>query len=775
MKNSLLPIVIGYILILTLIGAIGYAYYNEEHTLAMMDHENESANGLRSEINWLNTQLTTLSLMGETAVEWTEDEMAGYHRQRMRIDSALCFLKDMYCPNPDQSEMDSLRSLLALKEERLCELADISRRQKALSDEMADRLPVIARQSEREDHRKPRRKGFLGLFGKKEEPSPTATTTMLYRFNHSLVAQRRLQNELLKAHADSLSRHNRLLNARVQELVRHLDGKATEKLQQREEEIAATRKESYRDIGILTTMVLLVLLAALVKIHLDIRRDARNRQRLEESIRQNRSLLEMRKKIILTISHDIRGPLNVISGSTELALGTRDKRKRDGYLNNVRYLCRHVVHLLNNLLDIYRLNEAKETPNNVPFRLDALLDRIATGAEQVINDKGLLFIHDFRNVDVTVCGDGDRISQIADNLLSNAVKFTDSGTIGISAEYDDGTLLMDVSDTGMGMTEETIERIFHPFERAGNVEHLEGFGLGLSITKGLVSLLGGTIDVISEPGNGTVFHVAVPLPPAEASLVPESPAAEPDGELRLPVNVLAVDDDPLQCGIVREMLERNSVSCTVCTTASAIVRAMREKDYDMLLSDINMPGTNGFALLELLRRSNIGNSRTIPVIAMTARDDDDSWSLLDHGFSGCIFKPFSTQELLERISAVHSRHRSAPEVDLSVLTAQVGDKAGILRTFADSTMSDIQALETAVEKNDRRAIGDIIHRIRPVWTMLRLDAELQPLRAAVKDRRTPAEDIRAMSGRVTTVMEMLVRNVNEEMEVLRHEEQDTDS
>lgn len=93
-----------------------------------------------------------------------------------------------------------------------------------------------------------------------------------------------------------------------------------------------------------------------------------NKHRLEESIRQNQSLLDMRKKIVLTISHDIRGPLNVISGSAELAIDTRDKKKRDGYLNNARYLCRHVVHLLNALLDVYRLNEAKEMPNNVLFK-----------------------------------------------------------------------------------------------------------------------------------------------------------------------------------------------------------------------------------------------------------------------------------------------------------------------------------------------------------------------------------------------------------------------
>ena len=113
----------------------------------------------------------------------------------------------------------------------------------------------------------------------------------------------------------------------------------------------------------------------------------------------------MRKNIILTISHDIRAPLNVISGSAELAVDTREKKRRNTHLNNIRIVCRHVVHLLNNLLDVYRLNEAKETRNDVPFNLNALLERIAFGFSHVINNKGILFNHDFTGTDVKLCGD----------------------------------------------------------------------------------------------------------------------------------------------------------------------------------------------------------------------------------------------------------------------------------------------------------------------------------------------------------------------------------
>lgn len=775
MDISRVPIVLGYLLILILTVTIGYAYYNEEQTLVSMETESRNTNNVRCEINRLNMHLTTLTMMGETAFEWTDMDRDRYHRQRLHIDSTLCEFSRIFIS--DAAEIDSLRILLEDKEKKLLQLAEIYRRQKALGDEMANKLPVIVSQSAKEEPKKPKRKGFLGLFGKKEEPKPSATTTMLYSFNRGLMAERRAQNESLKAHADSLSWQNRNLNVRLQNLISYLDGKAQADLRQQELEIAATREESYRDIGVLTAITLLMLFVSYVIIHRDMKRRDRNKRKLEESIRQNRSLLEMRKKIILTISHDIRGPLNVISGSAELAIDTRDKRKRDGYLNNARYLCRYVVHLLNNLLDVYRLNEAKETPNNVPFRLNVLFDRIAIGAAQIINDKGLLFKHDYRNIDVTVIGDEDRIEQIADNLLSNAVKFTQSGSVGIAASYEGGLLVMDISDTGIGMSEETIDRIFRPFERADNVEHIEGFGLGLSITKGLVTMLDGTIDVISNVGKGTTFHIAIPLELTgniESANIPE---VKPVGVLRLPHNVIVIDDDPLQHDIISEMLERNAVSCTVCATASDVVKAMRERDYDILLTDINMPGTNGFTMLELLRKSNIGNSRTIPVVAMTARDDDENRPLIQCGFSGCIFKPFSMQELLERISIIMAKSlpTGGDRIDFSPLIANVANPVVILKGLEESTYNDIAELKESAAKGDKKAISYVLHRIKPVWELLGIESRLQPLRNSVKKRSATTADIESLVADVISAMENLIENINEELETIKDEEQATDS
>ena len=144
----------------------------------------------------------------------------------------------------------------------------------------------------------------------------------------------------------------------------------------------------------------------------------------------------MRKQIILTISHDIRGPLGNISNCVELASETREKKKREGYLENIRHSCRHILNLVNNLMDVYKINETKDTHNEVPFRLNNWLDNISKEYARKAGARALLFEHRHKNVgDITVRGDADKLEQILDNLLTNAIKFTLSGTIRFHTEY----------------------------------------------------------------------------------------------------------------------------------------------------------------------------------------------------------------------------------------------------------------------------------------------------------------------------------------------------
>lgn len=635
-------IAIGYAVIVALIGGIVYTYLYEWRQMNNLEREVKEIHRLRQSVHEAYVHMLDLTMFGETILEWEKADTAVYRAKRLKVDSILCEFRN-YCSGV---RIDSLRLLMAEKEIQLFNISRLFDLQVELGEELAERVPVIAYESAREPQKKG---GFLGLF-KKRDKSRSTTTTKLYTLNRDVIRRQSEQHRQLSETADSLAHRNLNINLKLKSFITALDERVTTDLQEREQQIIATRENTQIFLGFMTAFIILMLILSYIIIMRDYAKKERGRRKLETSNRKNAELLEMRNKIIMTISHDIRGPLNGINGNAELAMDMRDKKRRNHKLKNITILCKHILHLVNNLLDVYRLDEAKETTIPVPFRLSELLERVADGVTHLTREKGLQFKHRYINTDVIVKGDKDKIERIINNLITNAVKFTSEGSVGFKASYNDGRLTMEVSDTGVGMSEEMMRRIYVPFERATNENNADGYGLGLPITKGLVTLLGGTIEVESKEGSGTLFTVTLPLPVTGES-ADEKPVMT-DTLLHLPKSVIAIDDDALQLEVIKEMLERNGVSCMICDTTRVLLEEIRNKDYDLVLTDIQMPGTNGFGVLELLRKSRIGNSRTIPVVAMTAREDGDKGALLDAGFDGCIFKPFSMNDLLQYLASI---------------------------------------------------------------------------------------------------------------------------
>ena len=426
-------------------------------------------------------------------------------------------------------------------------------------------------------------------------------------------------------------------------------------------------------------------------------------------------------------------------------------------MENIRSSCTHILHLVNNLLDVYRLNEGKDTPNPVPFRLNDLLEHIATESATLSNEKGILFDKEFKDTEATVRGDADRIEQIANNLLSNAVKFTPSGRIRFAARYGHDTLYMEVADTGIGMAEEDIGRIFHPFERAAQHLDADGFGLGLSITQSLVKLLDGSISVQSTPGKGSTFTVRLPLA-TTGEEVTDTAAIQP-AALPSDLKILAIDDDPMQLHIVKEMLERSGVSCDTCIHVRELVEKIRVADYHLILTDIQMKDTSGFDLLKLLRSARLGNSQSVPVVAMTARGDTRREAFAGAGFAGCIYKPFSMPELLHVVGVHAARPSKSPsgeaQADLSVLTADVKNSMETLDIFIRECSHDRKELARLTHENNRGEMRKTVHRLMPLWEMIGTESPLSELDAALQENDCPEERLQEAVGQVMTEMESL--------------------
>ena len=759
---------LGYTIIVALIGGIVYTYLHEWRQMNRLEREVKEIHRLRQNVHEAYVHMLDLTMFGETILEWEEADTALYRAKRMEVDSILCEFKNYY----SGERIDSLRHLMAEKEIQLFNISQLFDRQMELGEELAERVPVIAYESTQEPPKK--KGGFLGLFKKKEKTPPQSTTsTKLYTLNRDVIRKQSEQSRRLSETADSLAQRNLNINLKLKNFITVLDERVTADLQEREEQIIKTRERTKVWLGGITAFIFLALLLSYIVIMRDYGRKERGRRKLEASNRKNAELLEMRNKIILTISHDIRGPLNNIIGYTELAMDTREKKKRNLQLKKVLGRSKHILHLVNNLLDVYRLNQAKETMHPVPFRISDLLNRVVDGATQPINDKGLLFEHEFAGADVVVKGDVDRIEQIINNLIANAVKFTSAGHIGFNVTYMDGTFTMKVSDTGMGMTEDMMKRIYLPFERAASAENSDGYGLGLPIAHGIVTMLGGTINVESELNKGTTFTVTLPLPVTNEPIEEESVSFE--ASLHLPKNVIAIDDDMLQLELVKEMLERNGVSCTICSKVDKLTEELRKKNYDLLLSDIQMPNTDGFKLLALLRKSRIGNSKEIPVVAMTARSEGERDALLDAGFDGCIFKPFSMNELLKVIASVFKGREPGSETDFSVMLANVSDKKKILRTMIESCEKDIVDLKIAMTAENRESMRSIAHRMFPMWEMLSMEEILLAYRNVLKDPDCDTQTVLNHTNHIITHIEHLIEDAGNEIERIADEEKNIDS
>lgn len=766
-------IFIGYFLLMAIIGSMVAIVLHERSRVQKIENESIAIFQTQYNINTAHRYVTTLVTYGESVMVWNDEDSMTYRERRVRTDSMLQTLR-IQCKDFIQPEqIDSLRTLLAAKEDHLFQIMEAIREQKKTDSLLFHQKPTVTTQTTTRTVTR-KKKGIAGFFGGKETVQMPVVTTRQTVPDKELISLLNKRKRDIETYTDSLRSCNGELNRKLRLLITSLDEQTWNAFRSKEERLKASYEHSTFVItGLIIFSIILLFISYLV-IQRDIKVKAKNRKHLEETIEQNIALLEMRKNIILTISHDIRAPLNVISGSAELAVDTREKKRRNTHLNNIRIVCRHVVHLLNNLLDVYRLNEAKETRNDVPFNLNALLERIAFGFSHVINNKGILFNHDFTGTDVKLCGDVDRIEQILDNLLSNAVKFTETGTISLNARYNEGELVLEIKDTGIGMSEDALSRIFRPFERLGSVRNAEGFGLGLPITKGLVNLLGGTIDVTSGIDQGSTFRVILPLKTTDETV--ESESLIIPHPAHLPRNVLVIDDDTMLLNVIKEMLERNGMNCTTYVTSKEVVKAMRGKDYDLLLSDIQMPGTNGFDLLTLLRNSNIGNSRTIPIVAMTARGDRDKDAFLNAGFTDYIYKPFSSSELLGLLSRMKTdRREKKPEVDFSLVLSEVNDKHKALLSLISQSEKDREELDAAMKNGDRQKLREITHRMQPMWEFLRMADPLLAYRTLLKDSETSDKELNEYTRQIIDSTAMLIKAAEAEIKRLTNETEDTDS
>ncbi|MDN0065049.1 hybrid sensor histidine kinase/response regulator [Bacteroides gallinaceum] len=752
-----------YIIITAIVLFLTVVMVNERFRFRRFEGVINETNYARENIHKAHLYITRLATLGESVIAWDESDYNRYHYQRLKTDSILLEIKSGCGNFLRPVQIDSLRVLLETKETHLFRIMKAVQSWVESDSLLANELPALATQTVRIKTITQKKKGIAGLFGKKETVQVPYITNEIQNFNKRLTSARDLRNNQMEIYVDSLRLQNRLLNHKLYDFVSSLDNQIQQSFTEQYQEITETRWKSFRLFAIVISIVIVLFVISFFIILSDLRKEEKIKVKLQQSVQENEDLLEMRKRIILTVSHDIRGPLGNIHNCADLASQTREKKKREPYLEDIRHSCHHILHLVNDLMDAYRINEAGDLRNDTPFYLDRFLQRISDEFSRKAVAKALYLQSEHQNSSFVVKGDADKLEQVLANLLTNAIKFTPSGTISFYSKYLEGKLHIEIRDTGIGMDEETQKRIFVPFERAAQNVNSEGFGLGLFLTKGLVKVLNGIITVESAPGKGSIFRLEIPLP--ETDELVEEDKTDSDSITILPKNVLVVDDDPILLKIAEDMLGRKGVSCTTCMNFQEVVAALGKSDYDMVLTDVQMPDTDGFALLRLLRNSGIGNSRTIPVAVMTARGDGNSGIYEKEGFAGCIHKPFNIHALLTFLSTIMSQIKVSQtgDFDFSCLLDSTDDYEHMMSLVIMESRKEIEELKTAIKTTNRESMRKTIHRMMPVWEILGKEHMLHDFQERLRDMNTSDETICEQGIQIIEWIEKLIKEAENEL------------
>ena len=392
----------------------------------------------------------------------------------------------------------------------------------------------------------------------------------------------------------------------------------------------------------------------------------------EEAFQVAQEANRSKSSFLANMSHDIRTPMNAIIGMTSLIrYDAGDKGKVIEYADKIDISSQHLLGIINNVLDMSKIEAGKTVFKYSDFSIVDFIQELDTIFHSQIYEKQQTFTITKENIrHEWVSGDRVHLMQIFSNLLSNAIKYTQEGgeIQFLVEEYETKSRAYAryrflVSDNGIGMSADFKNTIFDAFtrEESSMTNKIQGTGLGMAITKNLVEAMGGTIDVESEPGQGSCFEILMDLKTAEdqsVSLIPHTEKDEPEGNILQGMRFLCAEDNEINAEILTELLKIEGAECTICENGEEILKTFEQSapgDYDMILMDVQMPVMNGYEATKAIRRSSHELAKKIPIIAMTANAfSEDIQHSLAAGMNAHVSKPVEMKVLEKTIRSIKS-------------------------------------------------------------------------------------------------------------------------
>ena len=615
------------------------------------------------------------------------------------------------------------------------------------------------------------------------------------------------QQENVAARLNRLQRVSLQLSQRTGLLLEHIQREEKNALQKALGHAMQSRHKMVVRIAIIGLVAILIAALLVAYILRDIKRERRDRQRIVEAKTETERIMAQRERLLLTITHDIKAPAASIAGFIELLSEQVSRPKALAYIDSMRHSAIHLQQLVAALLDYHLLESGKAERHDVSFVPQQLAKSCVEEFKPMAAEKGL---------DITLgtltpnCGDlwrsdAFRVKQIMSNLIGNAVKYTDRGGVKVEIRISPRQhLIIYVSDTGRGMSQADCQRIFDAFTRLPNGQGKEGVGLGLSITREVVQMLGGTITVTSEEGKGSCFTVSLPIKKEEkkqkkdveenvASVETDRSSTEAkeattenndatngandatngNNDATTEINILAVDDDALQLELFKEMAQKiggAKLNISTTTSASEAIKLAEETKPQIMFTDIEMPEMSGKDMIKHVKNSDMST------VAMTAHDPSIMTSLKKAGFSTCLFKPFNAATLAATLAQITRLPLSVKAAEqkasfFAPLTAFAeGDTEAereILTQVGESIKEYRQMLEQGLKSNGEEQQSDSIsraaHKAMPLLTMLK-PGQCGWLQAITPEhiKDSSAENSTAQAMRLEKELEEISKKLREE-------------
>ena len=594
------------------------------------------------------------------------------------------------------------------------------------------------------------------------------------------------QQENVAARLNRLQRVSLQLSQRTGLLLEHIQREEKNALQKALGHATQSRHKMVVRIAIIGLVAILIAALLVAYILRDIKRERRDRQRIVEAKTETERIMAQRERLLLTITHDIKAPAASIAGFIELLSEQVSRPKALAYIDSMRHSAIHLQQLVAALLDYHLLESGKAERHDVSFVPQQLAKNCVEEFQPMAAEKGL---------DITLgtltpnCrdlwrSDAFRVKQIMSNLIGNAVKYTDQGSVKVEIRISPRQhLIIYVSDTGRGMSPTDCQRIFDAFTRLPNGRGKEGVGLGLSITREVVQMLGGTITVASEEGKSSCFTVSLPIKKEEkkqkkdveenVAPVETNMSSTEAKEATTEINILAVDDDALQLELFKEMAQKiggAKLNISTTTSASEAIKLAEETKPRIMFTDIEMPEMSGKDMLKHVKSSDMS------IVAMTAHDPSIMTSLKKAGFDTCLFKPFNAATLAATLAQITRLPLSVTTTEqktsfFAPLTAFAeGDTEAeqeILTQVGESIKEYRQMLDQGLKSNDeeqqRDSISRAAHKAMPLLTMLKL-GQCSWLQAITPEhiKDTSAEKITVLAMRLDKELEEVSTKLKEE-------------